>query len=63
MTTVVERNSSMLDAECDRKIKSECSGTLSGPHPVKNINAQVCHFIKYAYVPVGQVEMVKIMYW
>jgi hypothetical protein len=37
----------MLDAEYERKIKSECSaGTLSGPDPVKNINIQVCHFIE-----------------
>jgi hypothetical protein len=26
-----ESNSSILDIEYDRKIKSECSGTLSGP--------------------------------
>jgi hypothetical protein len=31
----MEKNSSMLDAEYERKIKSACSGTLSGPDPVK----------------------------
>ena len=36
----------MLDAEYERKIKSECSGTLSGPDPMKNINVRVCHFIE-----------------
>jgi hypothetical protein len=42
----VERNSSMLDAEYERKIRSERSGTLSGPDLVKNINVPVCHFIE-----------------
>jgi hypothetical protein len=40
----------MLDAGYERKIKSEFSGTLSGPDPVKkqylweNINVRVCHY-------------------
>jgi hypothetical protein len=46
----VEMNSSMLDAEYDRKIKSGCSGTLLGPDPVKkqylweNIKVRVCDY-------------------
>jgi hypothetical protein len=42
----------MLDAECERHMKSECSGTLSGPDPVKKqylwekINDQVRRLIK-----------------
>ena len=31
----VERNSSMLDAECERQRNSGCSCGLSGPDPVK----------------------------
>ena len=53
----------MLDAECEGKVKSDCSGTSRVPTQDSYASGRTSTYtVKWIYEPVDQVEIVKIMF-